>query len=71
MSHTKKVGTSGRFGSRYGRKIRYKVRVVEAKQKEKQECPFCGKPKIKRVARGIYECLSCHKLIAGNAYTLK
>ncbi|MFA5406246.1 MAG: 50S ribosomal protein L37ae [Candidatus Nanoarchaeia archaeon] len=71
MSHTKKVGTAGRFGPRYGRKIRFKVKNVEAISKGPQDCPVCGKPKIKRLARGIYECIGCKAQIAGKAYTLK
>ncbi len=71
MVHTKKVGSSGRFGSRYGRKVRFKVRTVEAKQRKRQECPNCGKLKVKRVSKGIFECSGCGAVIAGNAYTLK
>jgi len=29
FSHTKKIGSAGRFGSRYGRKIRVRLRDVE------------------------------------------
>jgi len=71
MSHTKKVGTAGRFGPRYGRNIRFKVKNVEALSRVAQECPNCSKPKIKRLARGIYECEACNAKLAGKAYTLK
>ena len=71
MSHTKKVGTSGRLGPRYGRKTRFKVRTVEAQQRSKQECPNCSKPKIKRLSQGIYECRACNAKMTGRAYTLK
>jgi len=70
MSHTKKVGTAGRFGSRYGRKTRFKVNVVETMKNAKQECPKCAKPKIKRIAQGIYECTGCGAKMTGRAYTL-
>ena len=71
MAHKKKVGTSGRYGSRYGRKVRFKVRTVEALKNSKQECPNCGKTKIKRLSQGIYECRACGSKIAGKAYTLE
>ena len=71
MTHTKKAGTAGRFGSRYGRKVRYNVRVTEKLLREKQECPNCGKNKIKRVAPGIFECKACNARVAGKAYTIK
>ncbi len=71
MAHTKKVGTAGRFGSRYGRKIRYKVNVVEVKQRSRQECPVCGKLAVKRVAQGIFVCRACHSKMTGLAYTIK
>ncbi|MBD3312582.1 50S ribosomal protein L37ae [archaeon] len=71
MAHKKKAGTAGRYGPRYGRKIRYKVRTVEKAQRGKQECPNCGKHKIKRLAQGIFECRGCGAKITGNAYTIK
>ena len=37
----KKIGASGRFGVGYG-KIRERLNTVEAKQRKKQECPFCA-----------------------------
>ncbi len=70
MAHTKKIGSAGRFGPRYGRKIRYKVAVIEKKQKAKQECPRCGKLKVKRLAQGIYFCKHCKTKMTGLAYTL-
>lgn len=71
MARTKKAGTAGRLGPRYGRKTRYKVRTVEKEQRGKQECPNCGKKQIKRLARGIYTCKSCNAKITGKAYTIK
>ena len=66
---TKKVHTTGRFGSRYGVGIRKRVLKVELKQKVKNECPFCGYQKIKRQAKGIFVCRKCGSKFAGGTYT--
>jgi large subunit ribosomal protein L37Ae len=67
---TKKVKSAGRFGARYGKRVRTKTAQVEATQKKKQECPFC-KGTVKRVNTGIWECKKCNKKFAGHAYYLK
>jgi len=69
MAQTKKVYTTGRFGSRYGVGIRKRVLKVEMKQKARHECPFCGFPKIKRISKGIYVCKKCDSKFAGGTYT--
>jgi len=65
---TKKVGSTGRFGPRYGLKIRKKVLAIEKKQKKKHECPRCHKLQIKRLAKGIWLCKKCTYKFAGRAY---
>jgi len=66
---TKKVGTTGRFGSRNGRRVREKVAEVEKQSRAKYTCPFCDKEgKVKRVAYGIWKCSSCGKVFTGKAY---
>ena len=70
MAHTKKVGSSGRFGARYGRKIKKKLVDVEKLQKAKHTCPFCKKVGgVKRLAAGIWTCKKCDAKFAGKAYT--
>lgn len=68
MGRTKKVKTTGRFGSRYGVGIRRRVIKIEAVQKKKHKCPKCGFLRVKRLAAGIYECKKCKTRIAGGAY---
>lgn len=68
---TKVSGVSGRYGVRYGRKIREKVKLVEESKKASKECPECGKKGIKRLSKGIYECSKCGAKIAGKAYTVQ
>ena len=68
---TKKVGTSGRFQSRYGVKARTRVREVEVIQKAKHLCPSCGHQSVQRVSTGIWRCKKCNTAFAGGAYTPK
>ena len=67
---TKGQGTAGRFGTRYGRKLRNKVSAIEAKQKASYLCPECSAEKVKRTAKGIWECKKCKHKFAGKAYTI-
>ncbi|MGB9675177.1 MAG: 50S ribosomal protein L37ae [Candidatus Nanoarchaeia archaeon] len=68
MAHTKKVGAAGRFGARYGLKIRKAVAEIEAIQRAKHKCPSCLKLTLKRIACGIWKCAACGAKYAGNAY---
>jgi len=65
---TKKVGPAGRFGARYGRKVRQRVIDIEVKQKQWQKCPYCLKPRVRRLAIGIWHCKSCNSKFTGRAY---
>ncbi|RLN67982.1 hypothetical protein BBJ28_00020764, partial [Nothophytophthora sp. Chile5] len=67
---TKKVGICGKYGTRYGSSLRKVVKKIEISQHSKYNCAFCGKDSIKRNVTGIWECHSCHKVIAGGAYLL-
>ena len=68
---TKKVGTSGRFGSRYGVRTRTIIRVVEAQQRKKHKCTRCGQENVHRTSTGIWECRKCGNTFAGGAYMPK
>ena len=65
---TKKVGSTGRFGARYGVRARSRVRNVEVVQKAKHICPSCGNQKVKRSSTAIWECKKCGTKFAGGAY---
>ena len=66
---TKKQGTAGRFGVRYGNILRKKVDEVEKSSRGKHKCPFCGKDKkVRRQAYGIWKCNACEKVFVGGAY---
>lgn len=68
MAHKKKIGTAGRFGSRYGKKDRTKIAAIEKIQKQKHICPKCNMPYVKRLSSGIYLCGKCGTKFAGGAY---
>ena len=40
---TVKVGITGKYGTRYGAKLRKQVKAIEIIQRTKYPCPFCGK----------------------------
>jgi len=69
---SKKTKSAGRFGSRYGKRVRDKLVKVESKQRVKQKCPFCGKLGVKRLSKGIWQCTrkKCGKKFASNTYYL-
>lgn len=68
MGRTKKVGTTGRFGPRYGRRVKVALKKIEEKQRKKYTCPKCKKKGVKRVAAGIWQCLKCGNKFSGGAY---
>ncbi len=65
---TKNVGSAGRFGQRYGRRVRKRTAEIEAVQKGKFVCPACRFLKVKRVDAGIWECSKCGRKFAGGMY---
>ncbi|MBI2148165.1 50S ribosomal protein L37ae [Candidatus Woesearchaeota archaeon] len=70
MTSTKKVGSTGRFGVRYGLTVRQKVLAIEKRQKMCYECPSCSKTAVKRVAKGIWACNKCSHKFTGKAFYL-
>lgn len=68
MGRTKKVGSAGRFGVRYGRTLKLKLTAVEKIQKKAHNCPTCMKPSLKRISSGIWKCKKCGTKLAGKAY---
>lgn len=68
MGRKKKVGSAGRYGSRYGKKVKKLVAEIEKIQKKKHVCPRCKMPYVKRLASGIWMCKKCGVKFAGPAY---
>ena len=67
----KKVGTSGRYGPRYGTRTKKIVAAIEKLQKQTQQCPYCERNALERLAAGIWHCTKCNKKFAGGAYFAK
>jgi large subunit ribosomal protein L37Ae len=69
MTKTKKVKSSGRYGARYGTRVRIKVANIESIQRKKQKCIFCNGI-AKRLSKGIWLCKKCNKKFASHTYYL-
>ena len=65
---TKKVKSAGRFGPRYGTRIRKRVAKIESVQKQRQLCPVCKFKSVSRESTGIWLCSKCGLKFAGGAY---
>jgi len=65
---TKKASSVGRFGPRYGVKIRRRILEVETVRKAAHPCPRCQAVNVHRVGSGIWRCRRCGLTFAGGAY---
>jgi large subunit ribosomal protein L37Ae len=65
---TKKVGSTGRLGARYGAKLRRRVLDIEKRRAEPQRCPSCATRALTREAVGLWSCKKCGLSFAGGAY---
>ncbi len=68
---TKKVGSVGRYGARYGVRAKTRVKNIEVIQKIKHICPNCGHKKVRRISTSIWQCNKCDIKFAGGAYNPK
>lgn len=68
MTKTKKVGSTGKFGVRYGKGVKKRYLKIDRVQKSKHVCPHCLKPGLKRPSPGIWFCERCGLKFAGRAY---
>ena len=65
---TKKVGSSGRLGVRYGVTVRKRIADIEAVAKGRHECPKCKAVAMSRTANGIWFCNHCGAILASSSY---
>jgi large subunit ribosomal protein L37Ae len=68
MTKTRKVGSSGRLGARYGVAVRRQLAKVESQSRILHDCPSCGRRRVKRISVGIWGCSKCGHTFAGGAY---
>ncbi len=66
---TKKVGAAGRFGPRYGTRVKKRLKAVEQEMRRPHRCPNCGALRLRRVSTAIWQCRRCGAKFAGAAYT--
>jgi large subunit ribosomal protein L37Ae len=65
---TKKVGSAGRFGPRYGGVMRKQVATIEKVQKAAHPCQRCGSVSVYRDGTALWSCQKCGYSFAGGAY---
>ncbi len=65
---TKKVGSTGWMGPRYGIRIRRRVLEIDRARKAPAACPRCATVTVRRVASGVFVCRRCGTRFASNAY---
>lgn len=71
MPEEKTIGSTRRFGARYGRKVKYRLGVIETEQRKLHKCPYCSAVKVKRIAAGIWGCRKCNAKFTGKAYSVR
>jgi len=70
MAKEKKIGSTKRFGPRYGRRVKKRFGTIEAEQRKLHKCPYCNAVKVKRESVGIWNCKKCGAKFTGKAYTI-
>jgi len=64
------LGSTKRFGARYGRKLKVKFSKIETEQRKFHKCPYCSKMAVKRISMGIWNCRKCKAKFTGKAYSV-
>ena len=65
---TRQVGVVGRYGPRYGVRIRRRVQEIDEGLRAKHVCPKCQAPAVHRRSSGVWQCRHCGHVFAGGAY---
>ncbi len=67
----RKTRSAGRFGVRYGSKVRKLVADIEERMRQGYKCPECGIMAIRRTDTGIWSCKKCNHTFSGGTYIPK
>jgi len=67
----RKTRSAGRFGVRYGSKVRKLVADIEERMRQGYKCPECGIMAIRRTDTGIWSCKKCNHTFSGGTYVPK
>ncbi len=70
MDRKLNAGNIGKYGTRYGAKLRKQVKKIEIIQRELYDCIFCGRRSVKRIAAGIWRCKGCRRCVAGGCWEI-
>lgn len=70
MAKKQSLGTTKRFGTRYGRSNKLAVARIEAQYRTTQKCPYCLYTTAKRLSRGIWGCSKCGSKFTAKAYSI-
>lgn len=65
---TRQVGVVGRFGPRYGVRIRRRIQEIDETLKATHVCPKCQAAAVHRRSSGVWQCRHCGHVFAGGAY---
>ena len=65
---TRKAGSVGRLGPRYGVRIRRRMQEIEEGLKHRSTCPRCAAVAVRRASTGVWACRRCGYVFAGGAY---
>jgi large subunit ribosomal protein L37Ae len=68
---TNKVGMTGKYGARYGVKIRKQIKSVSRHRARPSRCPECQHDSVKRLSSGIWHCRHCDLKFAASAYSTR
>ena len=65
---TRHLGIVGRFGPRYGVRIRRRVQEIDEIRRSSHVCPKCQAQAVRRRSSGVWQCRHCGHVFAGGAY---
>ncbi|PSQ44000.1 50S ribosomal protein L37ae [Halobacteriales archaeon SW_7_68_16] len=64
-----RTGSAGRFGARYGRVARRRVKEIEEEMRADHACPDCGSEAVGRDGTAIWSCQKCGHTFTGGTYS--